>query len=94
MKTKTYKELLTLMLNSEDVFNKRGCTGLCGLVYFLHREDSITQTEYNIITNYIEDNRPKRGKHCDFGRINYAWYWEMRLWPPRKAWLEYRITKH
>ena len=94
MKTRTYKELLTLMLNSEEVFNRHYCAGLCGLVYWLYGDDSITETEYNIMTDYISDNRPLRRKHYACKWKDNAWYWKIHEWTPRKAWLEFRITKH
>lgn len=99
MKTRSIRELLVILKDNEELFYQEECSGLCTLVCALTDEEIITEDEHELISNYIMDNRPKRGKHLDKsnwrGNFNKAplgsWYWEAFLWEPREAWLDSRL---
>ena len=67
--------------------------GLCSLVISLKNEGIFTTEEYEQLLNYIEDHRPKRGKHFMESRKDSSYYWTPSDIKPRIAWLNYRIKK-
>ena len=93
MKTRSIKELLTILLENEELFKNKAASGLCGLTLWLKGNDEISYTEYALLMTYIEVHRPKKGKHYCLSCNKSAWHWEFGVWPPREKWLKYRIKK-
>lgn len=83
--------LLTIMLaNIED--NKFYWLGLCDFAFVLLQKHLFSDKEYKSVYTYIRDHRPKFGSpYYTTNRQDSAFYWPMRLIPPRKAWLRARV---
>ena len=94
MKTRSIKKLLTILLESEELFESEDCSGLCRLVTNLYKIHIITNKERHSLLDYIANNRPKEDVCYDASQMYSAWYWPFYEWLPRKAWLQYRIKKH
>jgi hypothetical protein len=91
---RTIKELLTLVSQQEELFNKRNCPGLCALIYSLSYYDFITHDEVSAIISYIEDNRPIwYSRYFDIRQKYSLFYWNPFEWEPRYKWLLSRIKK-
>ncbi len=89
MKTRSLKELFEIILENEYLF----ASGLCGLIYNLLYNDTITLTESIKLIKYIDSHRPKRGKHYDKSCGSNPFYWPIYSWSPREAWLRDQIKK-
>jgi hypothetical protein len=79
---RTTKELLELTLRGMDngLFRK----GLCGLIDRLRRENFIGLEEWYHLSNYINQNSPKK-------TYDYMWYWKPGNKKPRIKWLKKHI---
>lgn len=84
MKQRTYKQLLTILLESLKKGNKEGYfnMGLCGeLENLLHKSETITLKEYYKVSNYIDNNKPTaRNKYKNFFNDkdftpDMPWWW-------------------
>ena len=87
---RSIKELLQLLLIYIDLIPElpRNMLGLCGLAYHLHFIGKITETEHDIIYQYIDNNKPINF-HTVFIRDDF--YWERGLKEPRIKWLKKHI---
>lgn len=94
MKTRSYKELFKIMLDTGG----KNYPGLCVLAAGLFGTNVITKEEYDKLHNYIIKNRPKKGKHYDkeYTAFIYdrAYYWPSYIWEPRRLWLLDQIKKY
>ena len=90
---KTHLELLILVRN--EIKDVRGIeSGLCKECSRLVYSYKITEKELDKLYDYIQNNRPKRGKLRDYRRtLNSAWYWAIGDVAPRLAWLDHHIKK-
>lgn len=52
------KELLVLV--REFILDDEYFYGLCGVVYDLSKAESITDTEYDVMSNYLDNHRPDK----------------------------------
>ena len=89
MKTRSYKELLQLMIDNHEHF----LGGLCRLASRIYYYDIINYNEWIKLDDYIGSHRPKRGKHYDPFQKDSVYYWKEDEWPPRLAWLLDQIKK-
>ena len=90
MKTRSYKELFQLMIDSHNLF----ITGLCPLVYLMWKNHIINNDECDKLDNYIVSHRPKKGKHYDPFMKDSIWFWKRNEWSPRLVWLEDQIKNN
>ncbi len=85
--TRTIKELLTVMLENQQLFR----VGLCFWVDYLFRIDIITDDECNNLHNYIGSNKPITLFRI-FTSTNY--YWKLYDIKPRIKWIKRHIKKN
>ena len=85
---RTIKELLELMLENQQSFK----TGLCYFALDLYYEDIITPSEYRILQNYIDSNKPTffESPFYSFG-IFGCYYWKKGNVNPRLKWIKKHI---
>ncbi len=99
---KTRKELLILLLgriivesSRRDEYTDKGFifSGMCCAAYDLYKEDnSISYEEEEKLSDFIKDNRPKRGKLFDPDHTGAFWYKECDP-KPRIAWCKHHIKR-
>ena len=90
MKTRSYRELFQLMIDSHRLFEDCLCLLICHMV----DNNIINKDEWNKLDNYIDFHRPKEGeKHYDPFQKDSVYYWKEDEWPPRLAWLLDQIKK-
>lgn len=75
---KTIKELLQLVYDYE---RKERHMGLCSVVHRMYFFSCINIDEYDILIDYIKDNKPKNVSE------NNAYWFPMFNWQPRNKWL-------
>jgi hypothetical protein len=75
------KELIQILLDSEDVFVEEGCEGLCEFIRVLAGDRLIIFAEKVRLRFIILDNKPKKTYNSDF-------YFPPYQWQPRKEFLE------
>ena len=79
------KELLQIMVDNIELFEKKGCMGLCDLTNTLKYNQIISDAEESIIDKYVDTNAPKIPKST------YNWTpYELQ---PRLEWLNEQIAK-
>lgn len=97
---RTIKELLQLTLDEANKLHqipkaKRQFqfTGLCGFIMFYLNEELITDKEMEVLSEFIENNRPKKTTEGFYGTFDHeiGYYWPSGKWTPRKKWLEKQI---
>jgi hypothetical protein len=99
---KTIKELLQLTLKEgnlkfkkgipNDEYYSNGYMGLCGFIVHLRTSEIITRGEFNILDEFITNNRPQPDSpHYDNFRKYDGYFWKRGLWEPRKRWLKDQI---
>jgi hypothetical protein len=99
-KPRPIKELLIILQDNLDVCFGRnyyrdgdkylygGCFGLCAAIQDLKMLHLITQSEYNILDEWLQENLPPR----KYGFL-ICYCWNIGLIPPRKRWLNKQIEK-
>ena len=97
---RTTKELLQLTLDELNKLHKIPkakrkfkLTGLCGFIMFYLNEELITDKEMIILSEFIDNNRPKKPIKNFYGTFDHeiGYYWPTGKWKPRKKWLEKHI---
>ena len=91
-KERSIRELLVILKDSKTIFIREECSGLCALLIELY-PNMISKDEYVLLYNYINMNRPHKGKHCVVSRKDNAWFWTICEWEPREAWLKDKIRR-
>ena len=87
---RTIKELLQLMLDNKVLFK----TGLCFWLVSLKANELITDKEYDLLNEYIENNKPKYSIFNIYMLINDSrfYYWKAECITPRIKWLKHHIN--
>jgi hypothetical protein len=88
--TRTIKELLTIMLNNQNLFKD----GLCIWASILCLNEIITPKERLVLKEYINNNRPNfyESKKAFVGYVSLSpYYWDMNDINPRLKWIEKHI---
>ena len=76
MEARKMSELLQVMIdNFDEYFN----TGLCWTYLMLWGSNIITYEEYDLLEQYIQENRPNK---------NLGWSWRQGAKAPRLKWLK------
>ena len=78
---RTIKQLLELMLEHQELFG----TGLCLCSSYLHLKDLISNTEKELLLEYIKENKPENAGNL--------FYWEEGEIAPRIEWINTQIEK-
>ncbi len=89
--TRTIKELLTIMLENEHLFNM----GLCLWTLRLSELGYITEGEEYIIDAYVKANKPitfRTLTNTMFNKANF--YWPQGNIKPRRRWIKRHIKKN
>lgn len=81
MKTRSIGELLQVLLDNKEYFDR----GLCFFIIDLFYIYIINLEEKNILKDFIFNHRPRN----EFT----SYYWPYGEWPPRQRWLKYWINK-
>ena len=92
--TRSIAALLTVMLDNIDLIKNQSYSprGLCSLNMSLNTKEIITYLEYDLLENFIDNNRPKfLHKHYDITHANSCYYWKQYVKKPRIKWLKYHI---
>ena len=76
------KELLELMLKHKELF----FFGLCSWAELLFINDLITEAEYRLLRQYINENKPDK-------TFDWIYYFEPYKIAPRIEWIEQQIEK-
>lgn len=86
---RTIKELLEIMLENKDLFKN----GLCSWVVLLYSYDRISNKEYLILMEYIENNRPSifSSLNSFLSQISNSYYWKSGDINPRIKWIQKHI---
>ncbi len=87
--TRTIKELLTVMLENEHLFER----GLCSWVYNCYKNLLINGLEWDKLHFYIKDNSPftiHRVITLDYT----GYYWRIGNIKPRIRWIKRHIKKN
>jgi hypothetical protein len=82
--------ICNLMITHLSVY---GEPGMCSALHNIYQNGDITILQYGLMSNYIRDNRPKRGIHYDTEYKDSVYWYFMWSTPPRIAWLTYTKTK-
>lgn len=85
-KTKTIKELLILLRKEVEECRGHVFTGMCGRITALNDKNQITQKEYWMLYDYLDDNTPDG---CE--NTNEYW-WAKGLKTFRLDWLDEYIN--
>lgn len=89
MTERPIKELLIIMRDNIELFEKHHCYGLCDLVFQIYRRGEITTSKAEAMKDYIKETMPLRfnclGNKSVFG-------WPMRELQPRLEWLNEQIN--
>ena len=84
---RSLKELLCLLwitINADENFE----FGLCATVNYLSLKDKLNFSEYKLLYNYIQTNRPKwYQKHYSKADKHSGYYWAHGSKQPRLDWL-------
>jgi hypothetical protein len=87
---RTIKELLEVMLENKDLFNK----GLCYWADKLYYRNIITASERSKLKNYIDENRPfmlsSISTMCEIIKHS-GYYWKEGDIKPRIKWIQKHI---
>lgn len=89
MTERPIKELLIIMRDNIELFDKYDCDGFCGLSNILETNETITHDERDNLRMFIKLNMPVRlicGGHS-------AWVWPPHELQPRLEWLNEQINK-
>lgn len=87
---RSVKELLELMLEHEEEF----AAGLCGWINLLNFSGVITYDEYNVLSEYIDHNRPSKYSSLSaYKNRNKGFYWKLGEIAPRIKWIKKQIKK-
>lgn len=88
---RTIKELLIVVRSNRKMFRN----GLCYLINKLYRTGDINCKERRLLSEYIENNGPSKGKYI-FWRVgnDSAYWWTPCAWTPRYLWLTEQILKN
>jgi len=91
---RTLKELLSLLylvVSKNPDFRE----GLCfNIRAYLYKTQEITMNEYELLLDYVDDNRPKwYQKGYDKKQKKSSYYWPMHSKQPRLDWLKKHIEK-
>lgn len=65
--------------------------GLCHEVWLMRLDCPITDEEFAILRAFIDNNRPKRGKHFHIEMSRSPYYWPESYVKPRLDWLNDKI---
>lgn len=82
------KELLIIMRDNIELFEKYECNGLCDLSTRLETNETITRDERDNLRMFIKLNMPVR---LPYGHQS-AWGWQPYLLQPRLEWLNEQIN--
>jgi hypothetical protein len=85
---RTIKELLQIMLDNQDLFQR----GLCGWACRIYEHDIINNEELSELEDYIIDNRPSKYSSISaFLCQNSLFYWTHGNISPRIKWIKKHI---
>jgi hypothetical protein len=89
---RSIKELLQVMLQHKDLFEK----GMCHWVGTLHQKDIITESEAETLSEYIRYNRLNYFSWSNFirGHEPGAYYFPKGKIKPRIYWIKRHIKKN
>ena len=87
---RTIKELLQVMLDNKGEFE----CGLCNWVTKIFHKGKIDIDEYDLLTCYIEENRPSKWSSLSaYLSRNSCYYWKKGDIKPRLKWIKKHIKK-
>jgi hypothetical protein len=91
IRERTIKELLQLMLDNQNLFER----GLCHWNDILYRKCLITKKERTKLYVYIQDNRPSMVSSIEaFISRDSEYYWKFGNIKPRIEWIKKHIKKN
>ena len=77
---RTLVEVFKVMKNNKHLFKE----GLCLFTSYLINHDIISNDEYHLMSDYIDNHRPlESSKYYGLSETDSPWYWEPGKWHPR-----------
>lgn len=84
--------LITLRGFVKSDYRFYGC-GLCSAVVAAFLRSHITASERDLLSDFIDNNRPQRSRFYSDEYCLYCYWWPKAEWSIRIKWLTYQINR-